>query len=152
INLINHSLTVVDPSIQTANEFILLVNRSKMLITNWVYLQTNSDDKDALETLHDLEYPKLKNDINELFLRADDTAQVLEMDTIFRELEELLEIEQELKIDLTQFEDDEAPIKKFMVEETISEEILPRSSRLINELEAYRDEIALQKTQAELNT
>ncbi len=152
INLINRSLEVVDPSIQTANEFILLVNRSKMLITNWVYLQTNSDDKEALEDLHETEYPKLRNDINELFQRVDDSTQVHNMDTIFAQFEELLVIEKNIMNELISFEDYEDPIKKFMAEETISEEVLPRSAELITRLEAYRDKIVEQKVEADLET
>ena len=51
------------PSMSTIKDFTLLVTRSKMLITNWVYLQTNTEDKEALKTLHNYEYPELKEKI-----------------------------------------------------------------------------------------
>ena len=41
------------PSKDAVKEFILMVTQSKMLITNWVYLQTNQDDKNALRQLQE---------------------------------------------------------------------------------------------------
>jgi len=150
IDLINKSLYEVNPSSEKASEFILLVNRSKMLITNWVYLQTNSEDKKALERLHEVEYYNLKNDINDLFDIVQDTSRRQEMDTILQNFEDLLAIEKTIMNELVKFDDYEDPIKKFMAEETISEEVLPRSAELIDRLEKYREEITTEKTQTDL--
>src|SRR6218665_430545 len=54
------------PSKEAVNEFILMVTRSKMLITNWVYLQSNTDDKKSLELIITNEYPALKGRIAKL--------------------------------------------------------------------------------------
>ncbi len=149
--LITKSLNEVNPSGERVDEFILMVNRSKMLITNWVYLQTNDDDKKALEQLHNVEYPDLKNDIRELLQVVQDTAVVLELDSIMLDFEALLTIEKSIMNDLISFEDYEDPIKKFMAEETISEEVLPRSASLISRLETYKDRITSQKTAADVD-
>ncbi len=151
IELINKSLYEVNPSNELASEFTLLVNRSKMLITNWVYLQTNSEDKEALEQLHDVEYKNLKNDLIDLFKVVEDSVQKSEMDTIIIKFEELLEIEKGIMNELVKFDDYEDPIKKFMAEETISEEVLPRSAELINRLEAYREKITAEKTATDID-
>ena len=150
-NLINKSLNEVNPSGERVDEFILLVNRSKMLITNWVYLQTNDDDKKALEQLRTVEYPKLKNSIRELLVVIQDSSTINELDSSMLDFEALLEIEKDIMNDLISFEDYEDPIKKFMAEETISEEVLIRSAEIIRDLEKYKDEITAQKTAADLN-
>ena len=50
--VVNKSSNVIRPSQEIVNDFILLVTRSKMLIINWVYVQSNTDDKEALKDLH----------------------------------------------------------------------------------------------------
>ncbi len=149
--LINKSLNEVNPSGERADEFILMVNRSKMLITNWVYLQTNDDDKKALEQLHNVEYPDLKYAVRELFQVLNDTSAISQMDSVMIDFEALLEIEKGIMNELIDFEDYEDPIKKFLAEETISEEVLPRSADLISRLEKYKDKITAEKKAADLN-
>ncbi|MDZ7608803.1 MAG: hypothetical protein U5K79_25190 [Cyclobacteriaceae bacterium] len=61
--IIRQSQEVINPITDAVNDFILLVTRSKMLVTNWVYLQTNEDDKNALRAIHDHEYIEVKNRI-----------------------------------------------------------------------------------------
>ncbi|NBP69030.1 MAG: hypothetical protein EBU52_09830, partial [Cytophagia bacterium] len=56
------------PSKDALNEFILTVTKAKMLVTNWVYLQTNQDDKQALRQLQDFDYPALKDKIQKLMV------------------------------------------------------------------------------------
>ena len=61
--IIQRSQEVVNPITEAVTDFGFLVTRSKMLITNWVYLQTNDEDKDALRAIHDHEYFEVKNRI-----------------------------------------------------------------------------------------
>jgi hypothetical protein len=42
------SSETINPSKDAINEMITLVHRTRMLSTNWVFLQTNEDDKAAL--------------------------------------------------------------------------------------------------------
>ena len=65
-NAVNRSSEVDRPSKDAINKFELLVNRSKMLVTNWVYLQTNAEDKTALKQLQDHDYPELYDRIRKL--------------------------------------------------------------------------------------
>ncbi|MGF1635889.1 MAG: GAF domain-containing protein [Cyclobacteriaceae bacterium] len=151
VSIIRESLEVVNPSIDRTNDFILLVNRSKMLITNWVYLQTNNDDKEALKNLHAYEYPELKDQMLQLLPKLNTSSdQSSKVDTIFMRFEELLDIEKEIMDELVKFEDYEDPIKKFTAEETISEEVLPRSARLISRLEDFKNTTAETKESTEL--
>jgi PAS domain S-box-containing protein len=145
------SQQVVNPMTEALNDFVLLVNRSKMLVTNWVYLQTNEVDKQALKDLHNFEYPELKDKLEELAPRIESSADLPDMDSIFIRFESLLEVEKNLMNELVSFEDYEDPIKKFMAEETIESEVIPRSAILISLLENYNNVIANQKAETDLS-
>lgn len=54
------------PSVSALQELNNLVVRSKMLITNWVNVQIDHEDKDKLKDLIKNEYPNLKKRVNEL--------------------------------------------------------------------------------------
>src|SRR6476620_9695211 len=56
---------IYNPSVATLKELDNLLNRSKLLITKWYYVQTGDDatDKKALRTLLKEEYPGLKDKI-----------------------------------------------------------------------------------------
>ena len=70
------SSETINPSKDAINELITLVHRSRMLATNWVFLQTNDDDKAALRQIISLEYPANKERITKLMKNwdADSTA------------------------------------------------------------------------------
>jgi serine phosphatase RsbU (regulator of sigma subunit)/HAMP domain-containing protein len=56
---------IFNPSVATLKELDNLLNRSKLLITKWFYVQTGDDaaHKKALRTLLDSEYPSVKEKI-----------------------------------------------------------------------------------------
>ncbi|CAN5807277.1 hypothetical protein BH11BAC7_BH11BAC7_12820 [soil metagenome] len=54
------------PSVDKLQEMRLIITRSKMLLTNWVNIQTDSKDKNKLKNLIDIEYPKIKTEIQQL--------------------------------------------------------------------------------------
>ncbi|MEQ9169124.1 MAG: histidine kinase, partial [Fulvivirga sp.] len=64
--VVKKSSDIIRPSKEAISDFKLLVTQSKMLIINWVYVQSNVDDKDALRVLHDQDYPALKERILDL--------------------------------------------------------------------------------------
>ena len=59
------------PSIAKLEELKLMIVRSKMLINNWVYLESppENEDKDDLNRLTISEYPKLKLELEGLSKR-----------------------------------------------------------------------------------
>jgi len=147
--IIQQSQEIINPITEAVNDFVLLVTRSKMLITNWVYLQTNEDDKNALRAIHDHEYLEVKNRILQYSSQIDFSGDVITPDSAFIKFEELLEIEQGIMTELDAFEDYEDPIKKFMAEESIESEILPRSAELILMLENLNNYLRNQKAQTD---
>ncbi len=147
--IITRSLEVVNPTISAIDDFILLVNRSKMLITNWVYLQNNDEDKRALEKLQRTEYPELKDRLSALLPHLTKDSKLPDIDSVFANFEALIEVEKGVMNELQTFEDYEDPVKKFMAEEVIESEVLPRSTRLISDLEQFNTVISQQKSETD---
>ena len=132
--VVNDASANVRPSADVLKDFILLATRSKMLITNWVYLgnsSSNNEDKEALKKLHDSEYKELKKNIQSLTSFWKDENQQFKMDTAFIKMEALLEQQQVIMSTLVTFEDYEDALDKFTTEEAIESEVLPRTKELL---------------------
>jgi hypothetical protein len=133
-NVVKSSRDIYRPSKDAINEFVLLVTRSRMLVTNWVYLQTNSEDKIALRQLQDTDYPALRKRIETLSQNWD-KDQRLRMDTVFHHFDSLVNIQREsIMANLQSFENYEDPTIKFMAENSIESEVIPLTNALITKL------------------
>jgi len=120
------------PSKDAVKEFILMVTQSKMLITNWVYLQTNQDDKNALRQLQDKDYPVLKKKIKDLMPRWESDSQKMWMDTVFTKFDTLITIQKEsIMANLQSFDNYEDPLTKLLAEDAIDGQIIPRTKSII---------------------
>lgn len=137
--VVTESSQIIRPSKDAINEFILLVTRSKMLITNWVYLQTNTEDKQALQDLQNFEYPALKKTIQDLMPLWEIDSQKVKMDTVFSRFERMIESEKSIQSQLVTFENYEDPLTKLLAEDAIDGQIIPQSSRIISELYVIKD-------------
>lgn len=134
--IIKENSHIIRPSMDAIQELTLLVTQSKMLTTNWVYLQTNTADKEDLKQLHSTEYPALKSKLKTLMKEWDDKEQVQMMDSIFINFEGLLQVEKEIMSSLVTFEDYNDPFLILNIKDTkIDQIILPTSSKLIESLE-----------------
>jgi methyl-accepting chemotaxis protein len=131
----SHIVNVDIPTIQQLQNMNLLVTRSKMYTTNWVYLQSNKNDKDSLLKIHSRLYPLLKGDISALMMQWQDKSNVDSMYEAFSEMEQLISYEKKITEQLKSFDDYEDAVKKFTAGEIIESEILPRSSRIISLLD-----------------
>jgi PAS domain S-box-containing protein len=145
-SIINESSEVKKPSLDALNQFHLMVVRSKMLATNWVFIQNSEDDKKALKQLHNVEYPALQNHIQTLMHNWEDSANVALMDTLFTKFEEILKVEENIMKELVSWEDYDDPMKKLFSEEMVETQILPATAMLIEDLnklsEAKKVELA----------
>lgn len=138
-NVVKNSRDIYRPSKDAINEFILLVTRSRMLITNWVYLQTNQDDKNALRQLQETDYPALRKRI-EALAQYWGEEQKAKMDSIFNDFDALINIQREsIMANLQSFENYEDPTVKFMAENSIESEIIPLTNALIKRLNAIAE-------------
>lgn len=133
--VVNHNDKVVRPSQEAINDFILMVTRSKMLITNWVYLQSNTDDKEDLKKMHKIGYPALKERLETLKVQWEVDSQVTLLDSAIVEFEKMLDIEQEVMGQLVTFENYEDAITKFLGEDAIDSQVIPMSANINKLLE-----------------
>lgn len=153
INTINKNVEmssqVVNPSKDAINELVTLVHRSRMLITNWVFLQTNDDDKKALQFIISHEYKVTKEKIEKLMKSWDadstsskfkkDSSQRTLMTRAFGKYDSLLSGAQINIINtLSKFEDYDDPTKKLLAGDYVDQTVIPESNKIIGILSAIK--------------
>ncbi|MEO6316197.1 MAG: response regulator [Chitinophagaceae bacterium] len=127
---------VVDPSLQALNDFENILVQSKMYTTNWVFLRANQQDKDALQRLHVKDYPDAKRKLEALFSKLGNQRTTDSLQNVFAGFETLLASERKIMISLQNFEDYDDPVAKLEAEAMVENELLPRTSGLIKQLDA----------------
>ena len=140
--------TVVDPSLQAVEDFQDMLVESKMYSTDWAFLRSSQADKDALRKLHNVGYPMLKLRLNQLFLKLNDKSMADSLNKVFVGFDQLLIIEKKIMSSLQKFEDYDDPVAKLESEQIIEDEVLPRTTALMNTLNkivSYEQKFKLQK-------
>ncbi|MHB8207702.1 ATP-binding protein [Mucilaginibacter sp.] len=127
--------TVIDPAQQALGGLESLMIESKMYSTNWVFLRSNQDDKRALRLLHTTRYPDLKRHLNSLFIQLGNPQMTDSLHQVFKGFENLLGVEKQLMASLGKFTDYDDPVIKLTAEQTIEDEIIPRTTRLLKLLD-----------------
>jgi serine phosphatase RsbU (regulator of sigma subunit) len=119
------------------SRFEQITLNSKMLITNWVYLQYNIEDKKELKELIKTDYPKIKQEILSSYIAAghEDNKDTLRI--IFDKMDTLLIVETTLMKNLINFEDYENAQKIFDAEEVIESQVIPKSSEIRKLLNSF---------------
>lgn len=125
----------IRPSKDAINELILMVTRSKMLITNWVYLQSNTEDKQALRDLQNFDYPALKEKVTKLMPLWESDSQRMLMDTVFIKFETMMEAQKSVMSQLVTFENYEDALVKLLAEDAIESQIIPQTTGIIGLLD-----------------
>jgi signal transduction histidine kinase len=133
--LSGHISTVIDPSQQGLSDFRSLLIESKMYTTNWVFLRSNQEDKQALRLLHQTKYPDLKKRLTTLFIQLGDPKMTDSLRQVFKEFEDLLMIEKRVMASLGKFTDYDDPVIKLMAEQAIEDDVIPRTTRLLKLLD-----------------
>ncbi|HLG35495.1 MAG TPA: hypothetical protein VI757_11495, partial [Bacteroidia bacterium] len=107
------------PSVEAMENLNLLVNRSSMLVTNWIYMQSNEADKKALREHQDFEYPAAKGEIMALMTLWEDSVNIRRMNRVISEFDQLIEFEKQIMNTLAVFDDYQDPMKKFSAAEIL---------------------------------
>jgi len=126
---------VVNPSLQSLDDFKKLMLESKMYTTNWVFLRSNREDKESLKRLHNSEYFVLKSSINSYVSKWSQQKWVDSLNKVCTSFEELLGFEKQIMGSLKEFTDYDDPVIKLDAERIVEEEILPRTTALMQSLE-----------------
>ena len=133
--IIERNAKVVNPSLNSINEFILLVTNSNMYTTNWVYLSTNEQDKQSLRQIHNIEYPLLNERLNKLKAFWDpEQIETAQMDSVMSDFEELMDVQKSIMQTLVSFEDYQDFFKKSEATIKIDEKALPMANNIIEKL------------------
>jgi PAS domain S-box-containing protein len=150
--IVTNSSETVRPSQDAINNFILLVTRSKMLATNWVYLQTNQEDKQALRNLKNYEYPELADEIRKLMPLWESDSQRMMMDTVFQKFDVMLKAQDEgIMSQLVSFDNYEDPVTKLLAEDVVANQIIPMSTEIIdllNKIAVMQNSVTAESDQA----
>jgi PAS domain S-box-containing protein len=136
---IEETAQVSNPSANALEDLMDLIVNSKMLITNWVYLPNNQQDKDALKELQNFQYPALKSQITTLTEHWKSEEEKQQIDSIFTSFEQLISIEKEIMASLVSFQDYEDPMVKLFAENRIEDEVLPHVRSLEAQLSTISD-------------
>lgn len=151
---INDSITqVYSPSVNALEDLNLLILRSRMYISNWVFIQSdeNNPDKKRLQKLIKEEYPEVKQRIQRLAVNWDPSEKAA-VDTIFANIEELFKMHMHVMELLNTFTSYEDPLVLFearnMVEEgdihIKTETILDHLSTIVDKQNKNTNEVSKQ--------
>jgi PAS domain S-box-containing protein len=133
--VVEQSSINIRPSKDAINELILMVTRSRMFITNWVYQPTNEVDKQALQDLQNFEYPALKERIEKLMPQWEtDSQRVLMQDSVLTLLESLFAAQKEIMSQLVTFDNYEDGLTKLLAEDAVDSQINPQSAIIVRNL------------------
>ncbi|MDH5381894.1 MAG: PAS domain-containing protein [Cyclobacteriaceae bacterium] len=133
--MVSFSTDVIRPSSEALNKFQSLISKSKMLITNWVYLPDNIEDKSELKLIHNTEYPKIRQQIIQLSSKWEsDSLRALIISAI-DEMDNILQIQNEdVMLALVTFDDYEDPITRFSVDDELESIIVPKTDALLKKI------------------
>jgi signal transduction histidine kinase/DNA-binding response OmpR family regulator len=126
--------TVIDPLLQAMEDFDDMTVNSKLHATNWVFLRSSQEDRNALTKLHNIDYTTQKSKLSLLFRKLNDTAMTSRLNNVYEKFEALLLIEKGIMSSLQQFDDYDDPVKKMEAERIVEDELLPRTSVLMNDI------------------
>jgi len=133
--LSGHISTVIDPAQQGLSDLRSLLTESKMYTTNWVFLRSNQEDKQALRLLHQTKYPDLKRQLTSLFIQLGNPKMTDSLRQVFKGFEDLLVIEKGIMSSLGKFTDYDDLVIKLTAEQTIEDEVIPRTAQLLRLLD-----------------
>lgn len=152
--IVENASEIQRPSSKAIKDLSSMVTRSKMLITNWVYLQGNNDlDKEELKTLIEFDYPTIKRNIEELIVEWESDSQKVAMDTVLYTFDALIGVQKGVMSQLQTFENYEDPFTKLMAEDAVTSEVLPMVTFMneqLNIAESIQDEVTNKADQDQL--
>ncbi|NIK73976.1 PAS domain S-box-containing protein [Thermonema lapsum] len=130
---------VIDPSLDAIKDLKLLVVNSQRLTFSFIYsppqAPTLEDDKQALQNLHEQEYPSLKERITTLTGFWKDSSQVEQMEEAFQKIEVLI-ADQKVALSTFRTVDDRNDFLKISnMNQLVEDKLLPATSLILNDLD-----------------
>jgi hypothetical protein len=123
------------PYADKLNELDMMFTKSRMLITNWVYLPYSIEDKEELVRVQEEKYPELKEELKSKLNVSFSEKDKVSLDSIFMGFESLIGLQQMIMLTLPDAPSYEDAIAIFDAEEMIEMEVLPQTTQLLSQLE-----------------
>jgi len=106
---------------------------SRIYITQWINIPTYNPERSKLKDIHNETFPKIKQDIQELFLEFGNEINnsiILETDSLLAVFNEMKNYEQEIMANLKTFGDRDDVMKLMLSNAILDDEVIPRSIRI----------------------
>lgn len=140
----NDIQNIYNPSANYLNQLTEMLTNSKMLVKNWVYIDTQSDtpDKLRLKALHDVDFPELHEQI--LSISGNWSAEEQETYTLMYEKikNSLFPMQRDIMSQLSDFESYDDPMVLFMVTPMVEPggDIENETNNILKELNSLSDQ------------
>lgn len=125
---------VADPSLKAMDDFELLIVESKMLTTNWVFLRSKIDDKEALKKLHVDRFPQMRTRLEGLAKHWTNRSMADSLTATVAAFEALVLDQKMVTEKLQTFADYDDPFQKLDAESSLEEIVLPKTAVIIDKL------------------
>ncbi len=145
----NQVTAVYTPSVASLSELHLMVIDAKMLITNWVYIQSPGDDPDKVEMRHLLktDYPALKSKIKQYETKWTNDGTKKTVDSLFVQIDSIFYIDNMIMQQINSFASYDDASVKFLITPLVDGDgpVTLKTKSIITKLE---DVIAQEKDDA----
>lgn len=147
---IKNTKEVIDPSFDAIKDFKLMVERSQRLTIGWIYSPQTTDEKEKLKAIQDIEYPRLKENLQDLMKKWQDTSQVVKIEAAFKEFEDFIQLQrkQVMEVILTNADQEEKLIEMNVL---VEDKITPMAKSIIEKLDKIEDYKRQEKDKAQSN-
>ncbi len=135
-SIIQQNIEVGDPSTLALRDLRNIITSSKGYITNWIYQQSNQEDKDALKALQTSMYPEVKQKIV-LLRKSWQPKQQKIIESVLARYDSIEVKEKQIMTELSSFEDYEKDggLVKFNANVILETEILPMTQKSLEQIE-----------------
>lgn len=136
-------LNIYNPSLNRLQECNSMVNNSQMLIKNWVHIERNSDtpDKKKLRNMHNVQFPKLQSDLQEISKAWEEEEQKL-LATILTGISDTLFKDHQMIMDrLKNFADYEDIMNTWEINPMVEDggQVIDETNRILAQIEVLTE-------------
>jgi len=122
------------PSLNAVQSFILMANQSKMLSVNWVYLPADGESKASLRKLQQEQYPILKDKLLKYSI-AWNEEQSTQINLALIRFDTLIAVQENgIMANLVTIDNYEDPLVKLLAEDAVESAVIPRANAILASL------------------
>lgn len=122
------------PSLNAVQSFILMTNQSKMLSVNWVYLPADGESKASLRKLQQEQYPILKDKLLKYSI-AWNEEQSTQINLALIRFDTLIAVQENgIMANLVTIDNYEDPLVKLLAEDAVESAVIPRANAILTSL------------------